>query len=450
MPEIGFGATLFSKKLFISFCILLVSISFILSLALGSYWDKSITELLSSRVEDGWCNPQIQGFGAHCFGDYQLPLSNIQSGNYWQGNAYPPIALTPFFLSSWLLTFLAPQVVLSFYLFVLFASLAVPAIYVAIKGTLGDLSWVGLLVLCAAAHPVIMTLDRGNNVGLVVPALMVLAFSVNGSTFAPSFAVAFAAAWRPQYVLLAFVFIGLRQFRRLVMTGLLTFAAYFFGFVFIPGGLSQNFRSWFHSVSLHGELGFLVDDGVANVSFARALVQVSRWISKLNADVGELGITYVEVSYGTWFAPGILLVLTSFIILIRCRTAVNPTVVTVVSLALTAVVIPITFGYYNLFAIVIGAIILCSKEEERKFKQIELSVPLPNQSNSADYEHWWRNAVVIAVCLTLAPIPIPTTVAAQTLIIEYSGLIWTIIIFLGLATIVLSEVESRKVTSPPS
>jgi hypothetical protein len=422
----------------------LVSTSFLLSLALGSYWDKPVTELLSFRVEDGWCDPQTQGFGNHCFGDYQLPLSNVQSGGYWETNAYPPIGLTPFFFSGWLLTFLAPQVVLSLYLFFLFASLIAPAVYVVVKGTLGDLTWATLLVLGAAAHPVIMTLDRGNSGGFVVPALLIFAFSLNGSSYVPSFAVAFAAAWRPQYVLLALVFVALRQYRKLMAAAFLTFSLYFIGFALMPGGLIHNFRSWYRSVSMHGDVEYLFDDGVAKVSFARGLVQSFRWISKLNYDVGQLGLTYLEVSYGAWFAPGNLLILTSLFVLIRCGTSVNRIVLIIVCLALPTLVIPATFGYYNVFVTVIGAIILCSKEENSS-NPIDFADPLPTPSMLKNFERWWRNAVVIAVGVTLAPIPIPTTVPLQTLIIEYSGLIWSVIVFFGLATIAVSEIGVRKV-----
>ena len=422
---------------------MLISISFLLSLALGSYWDKSVTELLSFRVEDGWCNPQIQGFGAHCFGDYQLPLSNVRSGEYWETNAYPPIGLAPFFFSSWLLTFLAPQVVLSLYLVFLLASLVTPAIYIVVRGSLGDLSWVTLLVLGAAAHPVIMTLDRGNSGGFVVPALMIFVFSLSGSSYLPSYAVAFAAAWRPQYVLLAFAFIALRQYRRLVAAGFLTISLYFIGFALMPGGLIQNFRSWYRSVSMHGDVEYLFDDGVAKVSFARGLVQSFRWISRLNDDIGQLGLSYLEISYGAWFAPGNLLVLASLLIMIRCSTYVNRTVLTIVCLALPTLVVPVTFGYYNVFVIVIGAIILRSKEEN-DFISTERTNPLPRPSVLKTFDRWWRNGTVIAVGVTLAPLPIPTTVPLQTLIIEYSGLIWSVIVFFGLANIALSEIEAKR------
>ena len=45
----------------------LLGISFISILAVGSYYDQPITQILSFNVYDEHCQLEIQGIGQHCF-----------------------------------------------------------------------------------------------------------------------------------------------------------------------------------------------------------------------------------------------------------------------------------------------------------------------------------------------------------------------------------------------
>jgi hypothetical protein len=115
---------------------------------------------------------------------------------------------------------------------------------------------------------------------------------------------------------------------------------------------------------------------------------------------------------------------------------------TVVVLALSALVFPITFGYYNVFAVIIGALIMLEMRAS-----FGASVDLPSWRMRSLFNlisrQWWEFLVVIATAITLAPIPVPTNISGQTLNIEYSGLIWTIVVLLGLVKISSNSIRAR-------
>jgi hypothetical protein len=430
------------RRVFIAVSVFLFSVGYLVSLAL-SYWQIPVTELLSFRVDDGWCDPSVSGFGQHCFGDYQVPLNNIQSGNFWELNAYPPFALLPFFIAKFLTVYFSDQLVLALYLFLLLFSMLSAAIYVIIKGRYKSTYVVALLVIGVAAHPIVMALDRGSSVGFVVPALLFFAVFIKDDSPAVIFPAALAVAWRPQYALLLLIFVGLGRIRRMILTVALTTFIYMSSLLLIPGRVLFNFRNWMDGMSKHGDVGMLFEDGSAKVSAARGVFHASKFLGKLHPPLGELGSTYLRNSYGVWFSPGYLLAGLTVFVFIRCNEFKDVYIKTVVVLALSALVFPITFGYYNIFAIIIGSIIMLEKRSE-----FDPALNLPSRKFRSVFDlisqKWWELLVVTATAITLAPIPVPTKISGQTLNIEYSGLIWTIVVLLGLTKISVNSINAKR------
>lgn len=430
------------RKIFIATCIGLVSFAYFLTLVIGSYWQVPITELISFRIGDGHCDSSVSGFGVHCFGDYQLPLQNIKTGDYWGSNAYPPLALLPFFLASFLSNYFDDRVILALYLSALFISMLVPALYVIRRIKIDFSNIVALVILGFAAHPVIMNFDRGSSAGFVVPVLFLFAISVkNDSTKSVLFA-SLAVSWRPQYALLLLLFIGIGRIRRFILSVALTFLIYCLAFLLIPGGFVSNFRNWMVGISEHGSVGYLFGDGGAKVSTARGVFHAARFMGELHPSLKDLGFDYLKSSYGTWFSPGYLLVGLTTFVFIRFNEFKDVYLKTVVVLALSALVFPITYGYYNVFAVVIGALIMLEMSSS-----FGASIDLPSWGMKWLFNlisrQWWEFLVVIATAITLAPIPVPTNVSEQTLNIEYSGLIWTIVVLLGLVKISSNSIWAR-------
>ena len=79
---------------------ILVGISFLAILVLGSYFDQPITQALSYEVDDLNCDTAVQGIGRHCFSDYQLPNIYLDEPNLWEEMQYSPTALIPHILAN--------------------------------------------------------------------------------------------------------------------------------------------------------------------------------------------------------------------------------------------------------------------------------------------------------------------------------------------------------------
>ena len=60
-----------------SILVALLGFSFISILAVGSYYDQPITQILSFNVYDEHCQLEIHGVGQHCFGDFVLQMNFI-------------------------------------------------------------------------------------------------------------------------------------------------------------------------------------------------------------------------------------------------------------------------------------------------------------------------------------------------------------------------------------
>ena len=422
------------RKFFIVTCVCSVSVGYFLTIFLGSYWQVPITGVLSFRVNDGWCDPLISGFGAHCFSDYQVPLQDLKTGDYWGSNAYPPIALLPFLVARVFSNYLDDRVVLAFYLSTLFIVMLVPAFYVLRKIKIDFSNIVALAILGFAAHPVIISIDRGSSSGFVVPALFWFAVLIKKDSAAAVIPAAFAIAWRPQYVFLLLLFIGIGRMRRFFLCAALTLFSYSLSFLLMPGGLVTSLKNWKIGLSEHGGLDLLFVEGGSRVSTARGVLHVARFVGELHPLLESFGLTYLRNSYGSWFAPGFLLAGLTTFVFIHVDQFKDVYLKTVVVLALSALVFPITFAYYNSFVLVIGALIML--EERSSFDTTkDLSTRRMRSLFNLISQQWWELLVVAATAITLSPIPLQGKDFHVSLVHEYSGLIWTIVVLLGLVKI---------------
>jgi hypothetical protein len=167
-----------------------------------------------------------------------------------------------------------------------------------------------------------------------------------------------------------------------------------------------------------------------------------RFIGELHPLLKNLGFDYLKNSYGTWFSLGYLLVGLTTFVFTRFNEFKDVYLKTVAVLALSALVLPITFGYYNVFSVIIGALIMLEMRSS-----FGASLDLPSWGMKSLFNlisrQWWEFLVVIATAFTLAPIPVPTDIYEQTLNIEYSGSIWTIVVLLGLVKISSNSIWAR-------
>ena len=163
-------------------------------------------------------------------------------------------------------------------------------------------------------------------------------------------------------------------------------------------------------------------------------MHVARFVGELHPLLESFGLTYLRNSYGSWFAPGFLLAGLTTFVFIHVDQFKDVYLKTVVVLALSALVFPITFAYYNSFVLVIGALIML--EERSSFDTTkDLSTRRMRSLFNLISQQWWELLVVAATAITLSPVPLQGKDFHVSLVHEYSGLIWTIVVLLGLVKI---------------
>ena len=118
-----------SRRL-IAISLILLAISFVGILVLGSYFNEPITSNFSYPAADGWCNPSQEGLGKHCFGDFQAPRVVLEKSLNWNDNGHqnlPPTSFIPHKLVSYVEKFTSVRT--SLIVFLLFLVLVPTATY---------------------------------------------------------------------------------------------------------------------------------------------------------------------------------------------------------------------------------------------------------------------------------------------------------------------------------
>ena len=142
MPIESAVGPIWNKRLS-SILVALLGFSFISILAVGSYYDQQITQILSSNVfdqpithsvspeiDEEHCQLEIHGVGQHCFGDFILAMDFVNGPDLWKSGNYSPTGFIPHFISNELKKLIGHRPTLLIYLTLLLFSLLTPALYV--------------------------------------------------------------------------------------------------------------------------------------------------------------------------------------------------------------------------------------------------------------------------------------------------------------------------------
>lgn len=186
-------------------------------LFISSYFNVNFLTIFINPSLDGGCYENQPGLGIHCFGDFGYSLSYVSNGfkGYWEspGSHYPPLTFYVFYFFKLIAQYSTYQLSLAVYLFALVASCLFPAYrFYKLKNNkkeslLFALASIGLL-------PVIMTIDRGNLVGLCLPLLSYYLIQINSPKQKKKmqiFVYCLLVGLKPQFFLLILINFGRKQ-----------------------------------------------------------------------------------------------------------------------------------------------------------------------------------------------------------------------------------------------
>ena len=223
----------------------LSAIGIFVSIFIPSYFNWSLTAIISYRVEDGWCVAKNAGIGLHCFGDFFAPLRVAFLPDPWEEgiNPNPPFVMLIFAAFAKLAQFTSERFALIFWVVSMISALVLPVIHSWITSKKSQQEKLFFALIYFTSLPIIAVIDRGNIIFVTIPLLYFAFVNINRQRYMPPILMILAVLIKPQLIIFAFLFLSLRKTKEFLTVTLVSFFATFFGFVFFVDPLI-SLRNW--------------------------------------------------------------------------------------------------------------------------------------------------------------------------------------------------------------
>lgn len=355
---------------------------------LSSYFKVDVATMVSYPGADGWCNVPHEGIGVHCFGDFgAITFNSLTSPPVGPELVYPlssRILRIPFFVIASLSGFQASLIA---FLIVSAACVTFPVVW-AVRDVPWALKPVVVTVLGVTTTPFLMVLDRGNMLAFAVPALfLALLGLVRDKPWLVAISTIVAASVKPQFALIAVVLLALHRWRAAAMAILGSAAILVLPYLMYGNAWLAKFVAWLDAAHSWSRGQPLAVNWPGNISFPRVLYLLAHagpWRDS------TLVSSQVDGSYTT-VSIGLLAIVVVLLVLAGRR--LPPLALGVSALAVACLASPLTYIYYLVFLIPVGAIV---------FRQ-----GLGDWPAQTRWDQVMPVLLAVALVLGLSPLPIP-------------------------------------------
>ncbi len=402
---------------------------------ISSYFQQPLTSIISFYVDDGWCSPESQGIGAHCFGDFYYPLAYINQNNPWSTGLIPAPPLGLFLLKPFgLIVDLFPSSAYGLVIFLgslVLSILSIPIyLYKVKKLNASESILAGMMILSSA--PIIVVLDRGNFLAICVPLIyFFLHFEKVGLSKKSFYFWIMLVLLKPHFALLGLVFLRGRNIKGAVKRWLLGFTIFCASFLLYPIGLKENFNSYFRQLVSYQEFASLGGIFPVNISIASSL---SLFDAMLQTSFSK-ATTFVSI----------IIFITTVVIVYRSSTLLRVSIVFPV--LLLPLILPQTSFHYYLVVLIPFYAFALLETLNRKIAAVDLT----RKNTFSRLRNLSELALAIWPILLFAPWAIPWNVFASEL--HYVGtfgismhwllITWTLPIYL-IGSLIYSELSRRQ------
>lgn len=308
---------------------------------------------------DGWCDKNVFGIGVHCFSDYTLTDLIVNEQNPWNSQYispqnYPAAALLITLLFSKLGTALSsPQIGLVLYLISMSLCLLLPSIW-ATKGKKPYLKLLVVSVTGIASVPAIMALDRGNSVGFVVPALLLILIGIeNRNTTYFVTGIMVASIVKPQFAFLLILPFVLARWKVLYISLMGVIVVQIVPFVLWPSNFPATIQQAVQNTLSYGGLPDFKTHFPTNVSVASSLFELTSLANPSNYE-NEIPQFIQQHPSQITFVIVVIFYLWSFIV----RKYLPTIFVSIYTFVFASTLATVSWSYYLVFAIPVAALIL--------------------------------------------------------------------------------------------
>jgi len=365
-------------QLVLTVLLIVFALSYTLGFFLSSYLQINLTESLIYHANDGWCDPQFQGLGTHCFGDFYA-FMQFGFDDPWRQSptAYPPLSLIFFKSIKFVyLFFNSTNAVLIFYLIVLSFALVFPVLHLYFTKRIKSLS-ICLVMgsLLFALAPTIMVIDRGNNIGFAIPFIyLCFLYLINNQDKAYLIASTLLCLWKPQFGIFSFAYIYSRKYKWFFSWIIVTAIGYLASFsIFGFRDVFSNSRYFLKNLFGYQSYISLPSYFPSNWSFANS-ISVVMDLPRLFAAYPSIALETVPNLSGSAITKTSLLFLTLSLVVIYLRSKTyNPSEVFIL-LCLVSILTPsVTFSYYLSVLIPVSVLISYGFINERNQTKLKLT-----------------------------------------------------------------------------
>ena len=319
----------------------------------GSYFGFDV---FSSRMwlsADGDCDPSTEGIGVHCFSDYYTTIRVLESGSLdsiFGSIPYSAAALVPFMFFKFLTDITGILWLgLATYLFIL-GTLISYSVWFATKSETFERRVLIFSTLVLLSPAVLVTLDRGNSVGFLIPTLIWLFSSLQYHRESQTvLSLAVLSLIKPHFGVLALAFIlagrikvGIRAVGLGSILNLLPF------FVFWPKDFPYNVLVWANSLLGYQELGSVTGLWPQNISFSQSIYLFFYSLDLLAGGQLQTTLGLIESRQGLW---GPLVLLLALLLIFAFRKKLSITQISIIVASAVSMTSAISYYYYIVIAI---------------------------------------------------------------------------------------------------
>ena len=282
-----------ASEKFVSVYLSCLAIAIFIQQFLPGYLGYSTIVANSFQTNDGWCEPQSEGIGVHCFGDFYYPLTFIGRENPWEGviNPYPPTSLILYQPFDWLAGITMPRIALSVFLISIIISLVFPILHLRfVSKEITNKNFAFLLLVTLTCAPALMSIDRGNiQLFLIPPLYMFLRGCLLSNEKQVMVYGLICVFIKPQFVVLAFVIYSLVGLKKTIKWMLISVLIYILTFLIYLRSFPNNILDWINqtlSFQDYAGRGVLMP---ANVSISSDIDII---FNVLNQEVSQITVKY--------------------------------------------------------------------------------------------------------------------------------------------------------------
>jgi hypothetical protein len=409
----------------------------------GSYLGFDLFASRSFFSSDNLCNPNFQGLGVHCWSDYYGPVNALESGNPYsisESTLYPPASLVPFMVFK-LLTDVTgiPWLGLATYLLFM-TSMISYSVWVATNRQSFEQRVLIFSALVLLSPAVLITLDRGNNVGFLIPALVWLFSSIrNQKSSQTVFSLVLLSVIKPHYGVLALAFIlagrakeGSKALGLGIILNILPFL------LFWPREFPNNFYLWISTLVGYQDYGFVTSFWPQNMSFSQSIYLFFYSLHVATDSQLQPALSFIAPIQGLW---GFLVLLLVIALVCTFRKKLTLTQVSIIVVSAITMTSAITYLYYTIVAIPFLLIL---------HKESKISSVVANKDQQNDIQDMRDNkigfALWLASILTLVQFPVLIAQDSEYTLTTSSfiGGVWIICYAYIFAVLLRSREKSQK------